>query len=53
MLGRRLIEFASTDPAGQAFIESLGHQGLLPVGRELQQVDPLVVEFYRQMNHAD
>lgn len=52
-LGRRLIEFASIDPVGKAFIESLGHRGLLPVGRELEQVDPLVVEFYRQINHVD
>jgi len=52
-LGRRLIDFASVDSAGKAFIESLGHQGLLTVGRELEQVDPLVVEFYRQLNQAD
>lgn len=53
VLGRRLIEFASVGSVGKAFIESLGHQGLLPVGRELEQVDPLVVEFYRQLNQAD
>lgn len=53
VLSRRLIEFATNDPAGKALIESLGHQSLLPVGRELEQVDPLVVEFYRQFNHVD
>lgn len=52
-LGRRLIDFSSADAAGKALIESLGHQSLLPVGRELEQVDPLVVEFYRQLNQAD
>jgi ABC-type phosphate/phosphonate transport system substrate-binding protein len=49
----KLIEFANTDSTGQAFIESLGHQALLPVGREMLQVDPLVVEFYRQFNMAE
>lgn len=52
-LSRRLIEFAATDAVGKAFIESLGHLGLLSVGRELEQVDPLVVEFYRQINQPD
>lgn len=52
-LGRRLIEFATIDDAGRAFVESLGHQGLLPVGRELETVDLLVAEFYRQVNHSE
>lgn len=52
-LGRRLIEFAAVDPAGKAFIESLAFLGLLAVGNELEQVDPLVVEFYRQLGLAD
>jgi ABC-type phosphate/phosphonate transport system substrate-binding protein len=48
-LSPALINFAMKDPAGKAFIESLGHQGLLPVGKEMVQVDALVVEFYRQL----
>lgn len=52
-LGRRLIEFASHTPDGQAFIETLGHRGLLAAGPEMTQVDPLVVEFYRQFNSTD
>jgi phosphonate transport system substrate-binding protein len=42
-----LLHFANQQATGRAFIESLGHQGLLPVGPELAEVDPLVVEFYR------
>jgi ABC-type phosphate/phosphonate transport system substrate-binding protein len=52
-LAQRLLAFARQDPAGTAFIEALGHEGLLPVGREMAQVDPLVVEFYRQLNNPD
>ena len=48
-LSPALINFAMKDPLGKAFIESLGHQGLLPVGKEMVQVDALVVEFYRQL----
>lgn len=46
-LAPALLHFANQQTAGRAFIETLGHQGLLPVGPELAQVDPLVVEFYR------
>lgn len=52
-LGQRLIEFASREPDGKTFIETLGHQGLLPTGSEMAQVDPLVVEFYRQLNSTE
>lgn len=52
-IGKRLQAFAAQDPAGKTFIESLGHQGLVPAGNEMAQVDPLVVEFYRQLNNAD
>lgn len=52
-LGRNLIEFATQYPAGKTFIESLGHRGLLPVGHEMAQVDPLVVEFYRQLSNSE
>jgi phosphonate transport system substrate-binding protein len=52
-LRRRLIEFASNTSEGKTFIEKLGHQGLLAAGTEMAQVDPLVVEFYRQLNSTD
>jgi ABC-type phosphate/phosphonate transport system substrate-binding protein len=52
-LAQSLIRFTGQDPAGKAFIEALGHQGLLPAGSEMAQVDPLVVEFYRQLNHTE
>ena len=51
-LAPALLNFANQHPAGRAFIEPLGHQGLLPVGAELAQVDPLVVEFYRLLAHG-
>jgi ABC-type phosphate/phosphonate transport system substrate-binding protein len=53
LLSRAFLDFAENAPPGRAFIESLGHQGLLPVGAELAKADPLVVEFYRQLNHAE
>ncbi len=47
-LSRALLEFAKT-PAGQVFLDALGHQGLRPVSaREMAALDPLVVELYRQ-----
>ena len=52
-LGKRLIAFASSHSGGKAFIESLGHQALVEAGPEMSQVDPLVVEFYRQLNNSD
>jgi len=51
-LAPALLNFANQHPAGRAFIEPLGHQGLLPVGAELAQVDPLVVEFYRLLAYG-
>lgn len=52
-LSRALIDFAG-QPAGQAFIAELGHQGLAPAtAAEMQALDPLVVELYRQMREAD
>jgi len=50
---RRLIEFSANDAAGKTFIESLGHRGLVAVGRELEQMEPLVVEYYRQTSRPD
>ncbi|MCK6390383.1 MAG: phosphate/phosphite/phosphonate ABC transporter substrate-binding protein [Azonexus sp.] len=52
-LKQGLLSFAETDPDGRAFIANLGHQGLLPVGRELAEVDGLVAEFYRQLTYAE
>lgn len=52
-LSKNLLGFAAQDPTGKAFVESLGHQGLVAAGPEMVQVDPLVVEFYRQLNNAD
>ena len=52
-LSQNLIDFASQDPSGKAFIEALGHRGLLPVGNEMAQVDALVVEFYRQLGATE
>lgn len=46
-LAPALLQFANQQPVGRAFVQELGHQGLLPVGPELAQVDPLVVELYR------
>jgi len=51
-LAPALLQFANQQAAGQAFVQELGHQGLLPVGPELAQVDPLVVEFYRLLAHG-
>jgi hypothetical protein len=49
-LARALLDFAAT-PDGQAFIAALDHQGLAPVSpEEMQALDPLVVELYRQMH---
>lgn len=49
-LAEQLISFSETNPAGPAFIAALGHEGLLPVKEaEMKALDPLVVEYYRQM----
>lgn len=51
-LSRALFEF-SAQPAGKDFIAALGHQGLIQVtADEMQALDPLVTELYRQM-HAE
>lgn len=50
LLTAALTDFAG-QPAGQAFVTALGHQGLVPVtAAEMQALDPLVVELYRQMH---
>ncbi|MDP1606372.1 MAG: PhnD/SsuA/transferrin family substrate-binding protein [Rhodocyclaceae bacterium] len=52
-LSSALIDFAG-QPAGQAFVAALGHQGLVPVtAAEMQALDPLVVELYRQQRDTE
>jgi len=47
-LTQALLNFVATEQ-GLVFIDALGHQGLLPVTRsEMESLDPLVVELYRQ-----
>jgi len=47
-LTQALLNFVATAP-GRAFIDALGHQGLLPLGHgEMESLDPLVIELYRQ-----
>lgn len=51
-LSRALLEFAGQS-AGLEFIAALNHRGLVPVSEaEMQAIDPLVTELYRQM-HAE
>jgi ABC-type phosphate/phosphonate transport system substrate-binding protein len=53
-LSKALLEFANRTPEGRIFIDALGHQGLLPATpAELQSLDPMVVEFYRQLSVTD
>lgn len=53
-LSKALLEFANRTPEGRTFIEALGHEGLLPAtSAELQSLDPMVVEFYRQLSVTD
>lgn len=48
-LREAMLAFAGT-PAGQQFIAALGHKGLVPVtAAEMDALDPMVVEFYRQL----
>ncbi len=48
-LARALLDFAAT-AQGRAFVDALGHEGLLPVQRgDMETLDPLVVELYRQL----
>ena len=54
LLSRALLDFANQSPEGRAFIEALGHGGLVPVlDEEMKALDPLVVEFYRQTLASD
>ncbi len=49
-LAAQLIGFPDSGPAGSAFIAALSHEGLLPVKEaEMKALDPLVVEYYRQL----
>jgi len=52
-LSAALIDFAG-QPAGQAFVAALGHQGLVPAtAAEMQALDPLVVELYYQQRATE
>lgn len=52
-LSDALLAFARTTD-GRQFVTALGHQGLLSVSpAELQSLDPMVVEFYRQISAPD
>ncbi|TSE35629.1 ABC transporter, phosphonate, periplasmic substrate-binding protein [Tepidimonas charontis] len=51
-LTQALLSFAD-EPAGRAFIDALGHGGLVPARKaELEALDPLVVEMYRQLGRG-
>lgn len=53
-LSRALIGFANHSTDGRQFIDALGHEGLAEVTpAELQSLDPMVVEFYRQLSASD
>lgn len=48
-LAKALLDFAA-QPVGQSFVAALGHLGLAPAtDAEMKALDPLAVEFYRQM----
>jgi ABC-type phosphate/phosphonate transport system substrate-binding protein len=50
-LTQALLHFANKTPAGLAFIEALGHEGLVPAtAAELSSLDPVVAEFYSQLS---
>ncbi|MEX8497056.1 MAG: phosphate/phosphite/phosphonate ABC transporter substrate-binding protein [Leptothrix ochracea] len=53
-LAQALLNFANKTPAGHAFIEALGHEGLVPAtAAELSSLDPVVAEFYSQLSVAE
>jgi hypothetical protein len=50
-LTRAMLHFAGETPEGLAFIEALGHEGLVAVTpAELSRLDPMVSEFYSQLS---
>ncbi|MFM2056140.1 MAG: hypothetical protein RLY71_525 [Pseudomonadota bacterium] len=53
-LSRALLDFANRSAPGRQFIAALGHQGLaVMTSAELHSLDPMVVEFYRQLAVSD
>jgi ABC-type phosphate/phosphonate transport system substrate-binding protein len=53
-LSRALLNFANQTEPGHQFIAALGHQGLaVMTPAELHSLDPMVVEFYRQLAVSD
>jgi ABC-type phosphate/phosphonate transport system substrate-binding protein len=53
-LSLALLDFANQTAPGHQFIEALGHQGLaIMTPAELHSLDPMVVEFYRQLAVPD
>ncbi len=53
-LSQALLHFANKTPEGQAFIEALGHEGLVAAtAGELSSLDPVVAEFYSQLSVAE
>lgn len=52
-LTRAMLHFAAETPEGLAFIEALGHEGLVPAtSTELSRLDPMVSEFYSQLSSS-
>lgn len=50
-LQRALLDYANHTVAGRQFVSALGHQGLVAMTTaELRSLDPMVVEFYRQLS---
>lgn len=48
-LAQALLDFAMSG-TGRSFLDKLGHKGLVPVtAAEMQALDPMVIEFYRQI----
>jgi len=52
-LTRAMLHFAAETSEGLAFIEALGHEGLVAVtSAELSRLDPMVSEFYSQLSSS-
>jgi phosphonate transport system substrate-binding protein len=49
-LRRTMMEFANSTPAGQKFVNELGHGGLVPIAaRDMASLDPLVADLKAQL----
>jgi phosphonate transport system substrate-binding protein len=45
-----MMEFANSTPAGQKFVNELGHGGLVPIAaRDMASLDPLVADLKAQL----